>query len=106
MLPNSSSATIVRRLRIKTRGCLQIDKLISDHVIPNRPKTGTLAASTTDAKTAAAASVPATTKIGKGVYEFPKCAWSTSSAVRPNFVRVPVAVTSATASPRRIIAPA
>src|ERR1039458_6280416 len=33
--------------------------------------------------------------------ELSTCAVRTSSAVRPNFVRVPVAVTSATASPRQ-----
>jgi hypothetical protein len=39
-------------------------------------------------------------------WELSTCAVRTSSAVRPNFVCVPVAVTSATASPRRTNAPA
>src|SRR5271165_6395222 len=39
-------------------------------------------------------------------WELSTCAVRTSSAVRPNFVRAPVAVTSATASPRRTSAPA
>ena len=39
-------------------------------------------------------------------WELTTCAVRTSSAVRPNLVRTPVAVTSATASPRRTSAPA
>ena len=65
-------------------------QVISDHVMPSRPNTGTLAASTTNAKTTAAANVPATTKTGRDVMKIPPMA--NVEAIRitaPKYNRVP-----------------
>ena len=71
----SASTHIVLRHGAKTMDIfIYTLTFVGDHAIPSRPNTGTLAASTTKAKTTAARSVPATTKTGKGVMKIPPMA--------------------------------